>query len=1172
MHMRLRAQAQKQKFIMKKIHHLLLLIFTLLLVIGAAVGMFFVHVNSDMTKYLPADSQMSRGLQVMATEFGEADISMPSISLMCGALSEEEKTAFRDTLTALPDVNKATVQTSEDGAHTLYQLYVDESVDQKALGKQIRKAHPQVQLVETAQDGATPPVSVMIIAAFLIVAVLLFMAQSWVEPFIYLGTTGMAILLNMGTNAFLPSVSITTHSIAAILQMVLSIDYCIILTNRYRQKKKSHPNPIEAVNFAIKSAYRPVISSAMTTVVGLLMLCFMRLRIGMDMGVVLAKGVICSLICTFSVLPSLLILLDKAIEKSHKKTFVIPTERLGRFATSHKIPIAISSVILFAVAFFFSQRTSIFFSAEAESRIEEVFPQPNAFVIIYNTADEDSIAPMIDQLAGDTSVNTVISYPTLLQRPYSAAEMAVSLKTMSAQFGDMINLGNGDLIQEMLTPELVQVLYYMQSGLGDTLTIDFPTLTRFIDSDCLNNPLFAGFIDDSMRDQMALLRELTSEEPVEDDVDAAIAANDNVNANAIVANADAIAANADAIADNAIADAAADAIAADAAAAVSIAESVEPADRVATPLTTIAIDSSDNPNLQAPTIVPEPTYAVVDFINRLYIDRPSALTMDFRTLADTITLRRVMDAAEMSAFIGSSLTQTRLVFNYDKQHRKAMTPLEYMHILTDDLFFRKALNGMITPEQKEIVRMRTGIMDLANKNTYLSAQQLVGISERFGIMNITGSYVDSLMEPIVIQQNLLSLQERLIANAESSDSSDSESSESVSGEISVISNSGSSSVSSDSSYLVENAVPEVQQPMPAIATPAKHKPTREEIEADRKAELFLELMYGGKRYPADRMAQYFAQLGQEVDANMISLLYTYYGSQRLYNDSLQMSIEEVLSYVSGPLLTDPRMASLIPDSVADIISGVEQQMQSGVGMLRGNDHSLCVVLTDYPAESDATYAFVDTLERLEKRYLPSGSNMIGESVMYSEMKNGFSHEMMIVTILTILAIFLIVAITFRSVIVPAILILTVMTAVYVNVVCCGIISGEMLYLAYLIVQSILMGATIDYGILFANYYREKRRTLPARESVFESYKGSIRTIMTSGLIMVVAPAAMALLTDNVMIRNIVGAIAIGAFVAIILILVLLPGVLMVFDRWVVHNAVPKHGEPITDESIQDAPK
>ena len=1148
--MRLRAQALKQKFIMKKIHHLLLLIFTLLLVIGAAVGMFFVHVNSDMTKYLPADSQMSRGLQVMATEFGEADISMPSISLMCGALSEEEKTAFRDTLTALPDVNKAAVQTSEDGAHTLYQLYVDESVNQKALGKQIRKAHPQVQLVETAQDGATPPVSVMIIAAFLIVAVLLFMAQSWVEPFIYLGTTGMAILLNMGTNAFLPSVSITTHSIAAILQMVLSIDYCIILTNRYRQKKKSHPNPIEAVNFAIKSAYRPVISSAMTTVVGLLMLCFMRLRIGMDMGVVLAKGVICSLICTFSVLPSLLILLDKAIEKSHKKTFVIPTERLGRFATSHKIPIAISSVILFAVAFFFSQRTSIFFSAEAESRIEEVFPQPNAFVIIYNTADEDSIAPMIDQLAGDTSVNTVISYPTLLQCPYSAAEMAVSLKTMSAQFGDMINLGNGDLIQEMLTPELVQVLYYMQSGLGDTLTIDFPTLTRFIDSDCLNNPLFAGFIDDSMRDQMALLRELTSEEPVED---AAIAADANVNDNL---NADADAA------DNANADAAAaDAIAADAA-AVSIAESAEPADRVATPLTTIAIDSSDNPNLQAPTIVPEPTYAVVDFINRLYIDRPSALTMDFRTLADTITLRRVMDAAEMSAFIGSSPTQTRLVFNYDKQHRKAMTPLEYMHILTDDLFFRKALNGMITPEQKEIVRMRTGIMDLANKNTYLSAQQLVGISERFGINNLTGSYVDSLMEPIVIQQNMLSLQERLIANAESSESSESDSD---SGEIS-----GSSSDSSVSGDLVEKALPEVQQPMPAIATPAKHKPTREEIEADRKAELFLELMYGGKRYPADRMAQYFAQLGQEVDANMISLLYTYYGSQRLYNDSLQMSIEEVLSYVSGPLLTDPRMASLIPDSVADIISGVEQQMQSGVGMLRGNDHSLCVVLTDYPAESDATYAFVDTLERLEKRYLPSGSNMIGESVMYSEMKNGFSHEMMIVTILTILAIFLIVAITFRSVIVPAILILTVMTAVYVNVVCCGIISGEMLYLAYLIVQSILMGATIDYGILFANYYREKRRTLPARESIFESYKGSIRTIMTSGLIMVVAPAAMALLTDNVMIRNIVGAIAIGAFVAIILILVLLPGVLMVFDRWVVHNAVPKHGEPITDESIQDA--
>ena len=99
-----------------------------------------------------------------------------------------------------------------------------------------------------------------------------------------------------------------------------------------------------------------------------------------------------------------------------------------------------------------------------------------------------------------------------------------------------------------------------------------------------------------------------------------------------------------------------------------------------------------------------------------------------------------------------------------------------------------------------------------------------------------------------------------------------------------------------------------------------------------------------------------------------------------------------------------------------------------------------------------------------------------------------------------------------------------------------------------------MGATIDYGILFANYYKEKRRTMPAKEAVFEAYHGSIRTIMTSGLIMVVAPGAMSILTDNVMISNIVGCLAIGAFVAIVLILVVLPGVLVVFDRWVVRNA------------------
>jgi predicted RND superfamily exporter protein len=178
---------------------------------------------------------------------------------------------------------------------------------------------------------------------------------------------------------------------------------------------------------------------------------------------------------------------------------------------------------------------------------------------------------------------------------------------------------------------------------------------------------------------------------------------------------------------------------------------------------------------------------------------------------------------------------------------------------------------------------------------------------------------------------------------------------------------------------------------------------------------------------------------------------------------------------------------------------------------------------------------------------------VGESVMYAEMRAGFDHEMNVFTLLTILSIFLIVAVTFRSVIVPTILILTVMTAVYVNVVVAGIVSGKMLYLAYLIVQAILMGATIDYGILFANYYREFRKTMLPVDAVCSAYRGSIRTILTSGLIMVVGPGVMALFIDDLMISNIVGCLAVGAFMAVVLTLTVLPAVLVALDKWVVYG-------------------
>jgi len=322
-----------------------------------------------------------------------------------------------------------------------------------------------------------------------------------------------------------------------------------------------------------------------------------------------------------------------------------------------------------------------------------------------------------------------------------------------------------------------------------------------------------------------------------------------------------------------------------------------------------------------------------------------------------------------------------------------------------------------------------------------------------------------------------------------------------------------------------------------------------------QTERFEQLMYGGGKYTAAQMTAHFNYLGQKIDTTTVNLLYCYYGSHKSYNDSLRMSPEQLLAYAADTLMKLEVVVSLLDQQSIHMIDSIESQLDSAIHMLSHDNNSLMIVMSDLKDESPETYAFIDKLTALTQHTFQSPCYLVGESVMFSELKNGFSHEMTLITILTVLAIFLIVAITFRSVVVPTILVVVVMTAVYVNVIVSGLVSGAMLYLAYLIVQSILMGATIDYGILYANYYKELRRTMDKYEAAREAYHGSIPTIMTSGLIMVLGPGVMALLVDDVTISAIVGCISVGAAMAILLILVVLPAVLVVADKWVTAKSI-----------------
>ena len=1093
---------------MKKGYHYILLGLTVVIALACGWLVPRVNVNSDMTKYLPNQSRMRQGLEIIMSDFSAAQLQSADVKAMFPDVRSDERDVLMAQLNAIQDVNGVTYNVSADSAYTLFNLVVPKSIDQKALGKAIRERYGDDVIVETSQDGATPPFSVIVIAAILIFTVLFLMAQSWLDPLLILISTGIAVVINVGTNYFMPSVSITTNYIAPILQLVLSLDYSIVLLNRYRQELNSGVERTlsQSINTAIQKAVPSIISSALTTVVGLLMLLLMRLKIGMDMGIVLAKGVLCSLICTFTVLPSLLLLCHNWLQKTNKRVFVLPTDRISRFVTHHKVTLVIFIVLLFGSSYYFSRHTDITFSTNGESKISKVFPRLNPMLVIYDTKDEPGIMQLADSMKQSENVLSIVSYPTLLKEQYTATELTAHIKRLTTDMADyMPTIDN----MSMLTPELMQVVYYLHSGSGDTLAISFPEVMRFIKEECIENPLFANVIDERMRSQIQLLDGLLAIQGNSDDEEEEVESRKSkVESRKLLVES-----------------------------GESREESGETRGKshqrqeVDAHLTPISDDSqktkveSQKSKVESGNgsrkhnrgkMAVDGKVSVIQFANILDAIYANEQSHYLRMITDTTQLRKDMNVRQMADYIGSTNSQTKLIFSMS-DYGKRMTPLQYVHFLTDDLFQRKALRNMVSDEQKNELIIRERFMDNANIDAYLSIPELSSMLIEYGFHTMSEARVLAIAQG----QDLLPEQEETI---------DEEFEHPLYAE-------------SDSCEQLEQELRGTEKTTSPIV----------KSDTERKAELMVELMGSDKRYKSTEMVKIFKSLGETIAPSTANLLYCYYGSQHNYNDSLRMSLEGLLYYAADTLIKDQQVTAFLDEPTRQLIESIPEQLKDGIGMLSHEDYALMVLVTDLPDESDETYAFVERLDTLSAETLNEPCYLVGESVMFDEMKRGFSAEMTRITLFTILAIFLIVALTFKSVLVPTILVMTVMTAVFVNVTVSGWVSGGMLYLAYLIVQSILMGATIDYGILFANYYKENRRTLDEYESSTQAYKGSIRTIMTSGIIMVIGPGVMAVSVNDVAISSIVGCLAVGSAVSVLLILFVLPGILVAFDRWVVNK-------------------
>ncbi len=311
-------------FLTKK--RLLIFIITIILAIGSGIAMLFVNINKDMTKYLPEDSQMKQGMDIMENEF-ETTTTNETFKIMFEDLESNDKQTIFEELSNYEGVENVLYdENSADYNKENYTLYVIEtkyqsiSKTQELLDSIVKDYKHDYKLYSYYNNSEDNLLDFLIPIAVVIVIIILFiMSTSLIEVLLILSNIGIAIVLNMGTNIIFSSISDMTFSIAAVLQLVLSIDYSIILVNRYKQERINTDSPIEAMKKALYNAFKSITSSSLTTFVGLLALIFMSFTIGKDMGLVLAKGVLFSLICVFTLLPTLIIWSDKLLKITDKK-------------------------------------------------------------------------------------------------------------------------------------------------------------------------------------------------------------------------------------------------------------------------------------------------------------------------------------------------------------------------------------------------------------------------------------------------------------------------------------------------------------------------------------------------------------------------------------------------------------------------------------------------------------------------------------------------------------------------------------------------------------------------------------------------------------------------------------------------------------------------------------
>lgn len=455
-----------------------------------------VQVNQDITSYLPADSETRQGLSIMDEQF----MTYGSAKVMLANVTFNQADSLVDSLENVDGVKEVAFDDSSDhfkGTNALFDITFsgtsDEQVSKDALNsvKDILADYDvyvstEVGSEESSAESLAKDMNIiLVLAVVVIVAVLLLSTKAYLQIPVLLITFGVAAILNMGTNYWFGTISSITNSIAVVLQLALAIDYAIILCDRFMEEHETL-DAEEAVKVALSKAIPEISSSSLTTISGMVAMMFMQFRLGYDMGIILVKAIILSLISVFFLMPGVLLIFAKGIDKTHHKCYVPKITIVGKFANKTKYIIPPLFIICLVFAFMKSNNcqyiydTSSIVSAKkseskiAQETIEETFGASNQLVVMVPKGDYESEHKVVKKLQNLDYVTSALA----LSNVSINDEYVLTDKLSPRQFSELVGIDR----------EVVEVLYmayaYNQEQYGPVVTgiddYDVPIIDMFL--------------------------------------------------------------------------------------------------------------------------------------------------------------------------------------------------------------------------------------------------------------------------------------------------------------------------------------------------------------------------------------------------------------------------------------------------------------------------------------------------------------------------------------------------------------------------------------------------------------------------------------------------------------------------------------------------------------------